>query len=105
MSFPRGTTPTFILTIPNGSEAFNEVENITVSICSKFNEIVKTGNDVTVISATEIMVTLTQEESFTLAGKEAEIMVNWTYPGTQLRWGTDVANVAVDKQLHMKVIR
>lgn len=104
MSFARGFTPTFILTIPEGSEDLTAVENITVSITSQQREIVKTGADVSVASATELQVALTQQESLALAGKEAELMVNWTYPGTELRWGTNTATVLIDKQLHMKVI-
>lgn len=104
MSFPRGATPTFVLTIPEDYEDFTQVENITVDIMSEQQTITKSGEAVTVLSATEIEVTLTQEESLSLRGSSAELQVNWTYPDSALRWSTDIKPVGIDEQLHMAVI-
>lgn len=104
MPFPRGGTPTFLMTIPDGYEDFKEVENITVDIVSGAAHVVKSGENVTVLSAAEIEVTLTQEESLSLAGGIAELQINWTYPDTALRWCTDIVCVTIDRQLHMEVI-
>ena len=104
MSFPRGGSPTFELTVPAETVDFTEVENITVSLLSGAADITKTAPDVTVVSATRIEVTLTQEETLLMTDRHVSIQVNWTYPGTDLRWATQIATVAVDRNLYMKVI-
>lgn len=104
MSFARGFTPTFILTIPSGSEDLTAVDNITVDISGVGKHVVKTGESVAVTSATELEVSLSQEDTLAIAGSTVSIQVNWTYPGGSDRWGTNIATVSVDKQLHMEVI-
>lgn len=105
MSFSRGATPTFVLSIPKGYEDFNAVENITVSLTSNGAETVKDGEAVTILSENEIEVTLTQEESLAMRGTTVEIQINWTYPDTELRGCTKICYVSIDRQLHMEVIR
>ena len=103
-SFAPGFTPVFTLTIPEGSEDLLTVENITVDMTSAAYHIVKDGFDVYALSETELEVELTQEESLRMRGTKMELQVNWTYPGTSKRWGTDTALVGIDRQLHMEVI-
>ena len=105
MSFPRGGTPTFVLRLKNSTEDLTQAETIVVSIVAGYVNIVKTGADITVLSATEIEVFLTQEESLSLCSTTANIMVNWTYPGEIVeRWATKKATVEVDEQLYTKAI-
>ncbi len=100
MSFSPGFTPTFRLTIPEGSEDLTTVDQIHVTIEGAYCHIDKSGSNITIVSGTEIEVTLTQEETLRMWETAITVQLNWLYPGTLQRWGTDVSEpVMLDRQL------
>lgn len=100
MSFAPGFTPTLVLSIPAETEDLTAVDEIHVTIEGGGCCIDKSGDAVTVVSATEIEVTLDQEETLQLWGGAVTVQINWLYPGTLQRWGTDVSEpVMLDRQL------
>lgn len=105
MSFAPGFTPTLLLSIPPETEDLTAVTELHVTIEGGGCQIDKSGQEVIVASATEAEVTLTQEETLRLWGKKAKIQLNWLYPGTELRWGTDPpAEITLDEQLLREVL-
>lgn len=105
MSFSPGFTPTFQLTIPEGAEDLTAVDQIHVTFAGAYCHIDKTGADVIVVSGNEVNVTLTQEETLRMWETPVRVQINWLYPGTSLRWGTELsAPIVLDKQLLREVI-
>jgi hypothetical protein len=105
MSFSPGFTPTFRLTIPEGSEDLTTVDQIHVTFEGAYCHIDKSGSDITIVSGTEIEVTLTQEETLRMWETPITAQLNWLYPTTQLRWGTEVSDpIILNKQLLREVI-
>ena len=105
MSFAPGFTPTLLLSIPEETEDLSAVTGITVTMECGGYKINKSGSDVLVTSSTEVEVTLTQEETLSMWGRIVRIQLNWLYPGTALRWGTDPpAEITLDEQLLREVL-
>ena len=105
MSFAPGFTPTLLLSIPPNTEDLTAVTALHVTIDGGGCRIDKSGEDVIIASATEVEVTLTQEETLSMWGKAVRIQLNWLYPGTALRWGTDPpAEITLDEQLLREVL-
>lgn len=105
MSFSPGFTPSLVLTIPEETEDLTTVDEIHVTIQGSGCCVDKSGAAVVVLSATEIEVTLDQEETLQMWGNSVTVQLNWLYPGSALRWGTDVsAPVTLEQQLLREVI-
>ena len=105
MSFAPGFTPTFVFSIPQNTEDLTAVDAIHVTFSGGGCFVDKSGDDITVLSATELEVTLTQEETLSMWGRTVMVQVNWLYPGTALRWGTDPPlALTVDEQLLREVL-
>lgn len=69
----RGTTPTFIFEIDTGGVEF-EVERIWLTFKQGRVEITKTENDICVTENSELIVTLTQDETLQFeSGKMVEV--------------------------------
>lgn len=104
----RATTPTFMFTIQSTTLDLTTANNIYVSIVQGDNEILKTGDDVTLSAPRTISVWLTQEESLALVeGASLEVQVNWTYLDIQnnvRRAATKPKSIPVTKQLLKRVI-
>ena len=105
MSFSPGFTPTLLLSIPEETEDLTAVDEIHVTIEGGGCRVDKSGDDVTVLSATEIELTLTQAETLQMWGNSVKIQVNWLYTGTLLRWGTKPsAPITLDEQMLPEVL-
>lgn len=105
MSFSPGFTPTLVFTIPEETEDLTAVDEIHVTIKGEGCRVDKRGSDVTVISAREIEVTLTQADTLQMWGSSVIIQLNWLYPGTLQRWGTEVSvPITLDEQLLPEVL-
>lgn len=105
MSFAPGFTPTLLLSIPADTEDLTAVSDLTVTLECAGRKINKKAPDVLVTSSTEAEVTLTQEETLSMWGNVVRIQLNWLYPGTALRWGTDPpAEITLDEQLLREVL-
>lgn len=105
MAFPRGTTPTFELVLPEEFDLSTAKEVRVTFVSDKGRKITKSSlNDGGVIVTANVLeVFLTQYESFQVADKTVEIQANWTYNDGK-RWGTQVVSVEVDKQLLNEVM-
>ena len=104
----RYTTPTFTLTI-NGDVDLTLATKVIVSIRQDSGVGYDfTGDSIEITESNVIQLFLTQEQSATLAGKRAEIQVNWTYldPDGQTvrRAATFVSGFQVSKNLLNEVI-
>lgn len=87
MSIPRGTTPTFELTLE--SVDLTEAYNVYVSFSpggavGRLNPVLtKTGDDLTVAyedDTSTVSVYLSQEETLSFGTGKVNIQLNWTYP-------------------------
>lgn len=102
------TTPTFTLTI-SGNVDLTLANKVVVSIRqdsgSGFDF---SGDNIEITEPNVIQLFLTQEQSASLAGKKAEIQVNWTYidPDGQTirRAATFITTFQVSKNLLNEVI-
>ena len=75
---PRGTTPTFTLTFPEGTD-LTQASSVYVSFQNGDTRFDKTGSDVTVTERT-VELSLTQAETLALNSGSVMIQVNWVYP-------------------------
>ena len=74
----RGTTPTFILTLPDSVD-LEEAANVYATFRRGTAEITKTGDDLDIAENT-VSVYMTQEETLSFrAGTKVEIQLNWTF--------------------------
>ena len=102
MSIVRGTTPTFTLTFTEESLDLTTAVNVYVTIDQRGKSITKTEEDLTV-SAKQIEVYLSQEETLSFGVGSIEIQANWTTSGGG-RCASEVATYTLTKQLLSKVI-
>ena len=102
MSIVRGTTPTFTLTFTEESLDLTTAVNVYVTIDQRGKSITKTEEDLTV-SAKQIEVYLSQEETLSFSAGSIEIQANWTTSGGG-RCASEVATYTLTKQLLSKVI-
>ena len=98
----RGTTPTFKLKISDASVDLTEANNVYASFSQDNVKIIKTGNDL-VITAQEVDVYLSQEESLKFNVGTLDIQLNWTYESGK-RAGTNIVSVVVKRNLIGKVL-
>lgn len=101
MSVPRGTTPTFILTFPEGTD-FSEAQNVYVTFARYNSLLTKQGSDLE-IEGNTVKVYLTQAETLKFSTGTIKIQANWTLPGGG-RIASEVAQYAFSEQLLEKVI-
>ena len=92
----QGTTPTFTLRLPAGTDT-SLFHNTYFSIRQPFTRIIISGENLT-INGTEISVFLPQEESIKLRKGKALIQLNWTYEGGE-RGATKKKEIDVDDNL------
>ena len=99
-----GTTPTFILSIPEDSGSdLTKANQIYFTIRQGSIIYTKTGEDITIVDKNTITVSLTQEE--TLSFKylvDAEIQLNWIE--NNKRYATKTRKIPLDKNLIKEVI-
>jgi len=101
MAIVRGTTPTFTLTFPDTVD-LTEADNVYVTFTSGDIVMTKTGTDLDV-TAHEISVYLTQEETFSFGIGNIEIQANWTVNNGN-RIASEIKNYAISRQLLNEVI-
>ena len=105
----RGTTPTLTLKLRDGSNVdLTQAQNVYVTIAQGLNVITKTGDDVDVQNdGLTVLTYLTQEESLSLAERNAEVQLNWTYvdlDGVTMRAASKVKKIVIDRQILREVI-
>ena len=74
----QGTTPTFILTLPNTVD-LTAVSNLYFSLEQGSTKLQKTGSSLS-IDGQNISVYLTQAETLKFNTGRANLQLNWTYP-------------------------
>lgn len=98
------TTPTFELTLPNDVD-LTDAANVYATFTQPGAVITKTGSDLTV-TAHEVDVFFTQEETAALKVGALKIQLNWTYQqgGTAKRACSEIASVEVTENLLAEVV-
>jgi len=98
----RATTPTFILTLEEGSGVnLLEARKVFFTISQRSVAITK---EVTPTSASTVEATLTQEEALQLVeGAPTKVQLNWTYASGS-RAATLAESITVDEQLLKAVV-
>ncbi len=103
-----GTTPTFTLKLKRTSNVdLTQANNVYATLKQGSILLTKTGQDINIVDAKTIQVSLTQEESLSFViDKSIELQVNWTYndANTVKRAATKVATVNLEKQLLKQVL-
>ena len=100
----KGTTPTFTLALPEEVD-LTQAQNIYVTFEKGKKELRKTGGSLTV-TAHQIEVFLTQEETLAFPAGEVALQVNWTYvdSGVKKRAATEIVKVSVRTNLEDTVL-
>lgn len=98
----RGTTPTFILTIEDDDVDLTTMDNVYVTIQQSGVKMTKTGEDITV-SAKEVDVFLSQEETLKFARGNVLVQINFTYEDGK-RGCTEIVQVYVSENLYDGVL-
>jgi len=104
----RWTTPTFTLTI-KGEVDLTQADKVVVSIRQETGAGFDFSEDSLEITEPNVVqLFLTQEQSASLAGKKAEVQINWTYHDpdgqTVRRAATYITEFRVSKNLLNEVI-
>lgn len=104
----RWTTPTFTLTV-KGEVDLTQADKVVVSIRQETGTGFDfSGDSLEITEPNVVQLWLTQEQSASLAGKKAEVQINWTYldPDGQTvrRAATYIAEFRVSKNLLNEVI-
>ena len=103
MSVPRGTTPTFTLTLPQSFEGdLTTAKNVYATFQSGYKSVTKEGEDLE-ITTRSVSVFLSQEETLSFGVGEVEIQLNWT-TATGKRFASDVTKYQITKQLLQRVV-
>ena len=100
MSIPRGTTPIFTLTFTDVD--LTGAAHVYVTFKQGGRILTKSDADLTV-TATNIEVGLTQEETLMFNVGNVQIQANWTLANGS-RTASEVVNYALTKQLLAKVV-
>lgn len=101
--FPQGTTPTFVLTLPEGYD-LTQASKVTASFrCSGVQVDVETPD--LVLTATTATAQLTQEQTLAWEhGSALKVQLNWlTEDGARL--ASEVWEGVIDEQLLTEVMR
>ena len=96
MGVARGTTPTFKFTVPDEID-LTQANNVYVTFYYKGETLTKTGNALTV-TAHEVDVFLTQQETLSFPVGNIEVQINWTTNGG-MRYASEIETVAITRQL------
>lgn len=99
----RGTTPTFQLQITDETVDLTQATNVYATFKQYDKEIQKTGSAITV-SAHQVDVYFTQEESLKFSEGIISVQLNWTYDDGS-RACSDIINVAVERNLIGSVLQ
>ena len=99
MSIARGVTPTFVLTFTDGD--LTQADSVYVTFMYNGKTLTKTGEALEV-SARQISVFLSQEETLSFPVGNVEIQVNWMQDG--IRHASDIAKYEITRQLLDEVL-
>ena len=97
----QGTTPTFILTLPDTVD-LTTVHNMYFSLEQGTTKLRKTGDEL-LINGQEISVYLTQAETLKFSTGRANLQLNWTYPDGS-RACSNIVSVNVGLNLIKEVV-
>jgi hypothetical protein len=97
----QGTTPTFILTLPNTVD-LTAIKNMYFSLEQGSTRLRKEGADLQ-INGQDISVYLTQAETLKFNTGRANLQLNWTYPDGS-RACSNIVNVNVGLNLIKEVV-
>ena len=97
----RGTTPTFILTLPVDVD-LTTANNVYATFQQGLTKLTKTGDALT-IEGNIVNVFLSQKETLSFYGGSVEIQLNWTYADGK-RACTNIVTVPVNKNLIGEVL-
>lgn len=97
----QGTTPTFILTLPNTVD-LTAVSNLYFSLEQGSTKLQKTGSSLS-IDGQNISVYLTQAETLKFNTGRANLQLNWTYPDGS-RACSNIVSVTVGLNLIKEVV-
>ena len=97
----QGTTPTFILTLPNTVD-LTAINNLYFSLEQGTTTLMKTGDDLTIDGQT-ISVYLSQSETLQFNPGRANLQLNWTYNGGS-RACSNIASVTIGANLLKEVV-
>ena len=98
----RGTTPAFQLKIADNTVDLTEANNVYATFTQQNISITKTGADIDV-SARQVDVYLSQEESLKFEVGTIEIQLNWTYADGS-RAATKIVKVYITENLIGEVL-
>lgn len=98
----RGTTPTFQLKITDDDVDLTQATNVYATFKQLGFQIDKSGDDL-VVTAKQVDVYLSQEETLQFAEGDIEIQLNWTY-GDGSRAATKIKRVSIGKNLIGRVL-
>ena len=97
----QGTTPTFILTLPNTVD-LTVIKNMYFSLEQGNTKLRKTGDSLTIDGQT-VSVYLTQAETLEFNPGRANLQLNWTYPNGS-RACSNIAGVNIGSNLIKEVV-
>lgn len=98
----RGTTPTFSLIINDQTLDLTQCLNVYVTFKQRDKALVKTGDDITV-TAQQVDVYLSQEETLSFVAGSLQVQLNWTYIEGR-RACTQIKTIDIGENLLPKVI-
>ena len=93
----RGTTPTFELKITDQDIDLTEADHVYVTFRTKKGKTTYTGNQLEV-TAHEVDVYLSQEETLAFPLGTADVQINWTYDDGK-RACTNIARIVISENL------
>ena len=98
----RGTTPTFQLKLISDSVDLTLAENVYATFKQKGKPITKTDDEIEV-SATQVDVYLSQEETLSFCHGMVDIQLNWTYEDGQ-RACSKIVTILANRNLLERVL-
>jgi len=98
----RGTTPTFELKIADNTVDLTQASNVYATFTQLDRSITKTGEDI-VVTARQVDVYFSQEESLAFKTGNIEVQLNWTYNGGS-RAATNIVKVYITENLIGEVL-
>lgn len=102
MGVPRGTTPTFTLTLDDEDLDLTTAQTVIVSFSNREVCLEKQGSDITV-RQNEIDVFLSQEETLAFLEQRVDIQVNWILAGG-IRCASTITSYTFGRQLLDRVV-
>lgn len=100
----KGTTPTFTLTLPEEVD-LTTAQNVYVTFEKGKKELRKTGDDL-VVTAHQVEVYLSQEETLSFPSGDVALQLNWTYQdgGMIKRAASNIVSVSMKTNLEDRVL-